>query len=62
MKIVKKFADVEIIHCAIIKMEVVDVMKDGPEISNINQFISHQQIKYIFLPVATFHVHPDLME
>lgn len=35
VKIVKKFVDVEMVHCAIIKMEVVDVMKDGLVISNI---------------------------
>lgn len=45
VKTAKKFADVEMVHYAIIKMEVVDVMKDGPEISNLNKFLSYQQIK-----------------
>lgn len=39
VKIVKKYADVEMVHCAIIKMEAADVMKGGPGISNLIQFL-----------------------
>lgn len=37
VKIVKKFVDVEMVHYAIIRMAVVDAMRDGSGISNAHK-------------------------
>lgn len=65
VKIVKKYADVGMVHCAIIKMETADVMKGGPGISIIYKLTSPRLKKCINLfssTVVTLHVHPDFME